>query len=237
VRRLALIAAVVALVAAAAGVVDLPDPERLARSFGSTLGPYTYALVGVMAFLETGAAVGLIAPGELIVILGGVAAGQREVELTVMIALVWACAVAGDLTSFAVGRRVGRDFLLARGHRVRLTPERLARVERYFARHGGKTILAGRFVGLVRSLAPVVAGASEMPARRFVPATVLAAGVWAAACTLLGYFCWASVDDALALAKESSLAVAAVAAVAVAVVLIVRRRRARRAQPTWVIDG
>jgi hypothetical protein len=65
------------------------DLEHVIRDLGSTLGPWTYALVGVMAFLETGAGIGLIAPGELAVILGGVAAGQGEVELVPLIALVW----------------------------------------------------------------------------------------------------------------------------------------------------
>ena len=129
-----------------------------------------------MAFLETGAGIGLIAPGELAVILGGVAAGQGEIELVPLIALVWVCAVAGDMLSYVLGRRLGRGFLLAHGRHIRLTPERLEQVERYFARHGGKTILFGRFIGWIRALAPFIAGASRMPARRFVPATIAAAG-------------------------------------------------------------
>lgn len=219
------------LVAAAIAIVALlggpPDLEHALRSIGSTLGPYTYALVGVMAFLETGAGIGLIAPGELAVILGGVAAGQGEIQLVPLVALVWACAVAGDLLSFALGRRLGRGFLLEHGHRVKLTPERIERVERYFSRHGGKTILFGRFIGAVRALTPFIAGASRMPARRFVPATVAAAGLWAIACSLLGYVFWNSFDRALDLARQGSFAVAALVALAVAGTFAVQRRRRR----------
>jgi membrane protein DedA with SNARE-associated domain len=205
----------------------MPDLEHIIRAVGSTLGPWTYGLVGVMAFLETGAGIGLIAPGELAVILGGVAAGQGQVELIPLIALVWVCAVAGDTLSYVLGRRLGRGFMLEHGRRVKLTTDRLEQVERYFARHGGKTILFGRFIGAVRALTPFIAGASGMRARRFMPATVAAAGLWALACTLLGYVFWNSLDHALDLARQGSLAIAVLVALAVATTLAIQRRRRR----------
>ena len=116
-----------------------------------------------MAFLETGAFVGLIAPGETTIIVGGVIAGQGEVELIPLIGLVWVCAVLGDTTSFFIGRRMGRDFMLRHGPRFKITEERLNQVEGYFERHGGKTILIGRFVGLIRAMAPFVIGSSGLP--------------------------------------------------------------------------
>ena len=115
-----------------------------------------------MAFLETGAFVGLVAPGETVVIAGGVIAGQGEIELLPLIGIVWTCAILGDTTSFFIGRRLGRGFLEKHGPKVRITHERLEQVERYFDRHGGKTILIGRFIGLVRALAPFIAGSSGM---------------------------------------------------------------------------
>ena len=95
-----------------------------------------------------------------------------------MIAIVWACAVAGDLTSFFLGRRLGRAFLVKHGPKVQITEERLEQVEGFFDRHGGKAILIGRFVGLVRAVAPFLAGSSGMPLRRFVPYDVIGAGLW-----------------------------------------------------------
>jgi membrane protein DedA with SNARE-associated domain len=225
--RLLMAVAALALVSVGTGLVEPPNLEHVIRDLGGALGPWTYALVGVMAFLETGAGIGLIAPGELAVILGGVAAGQGEVELVPLIALVWVCAVAGDSLSYVLGHRLGRDFLREHGHRVKLTPERLDQVERYFAKHGGKTILFGRFIGWVRALAPFIAGASRMPLRRFLPATIVAAGVWAVACTLLGYVFWNSLDRAVELAREGSLAIAGVVAVTVAVTYAVKRWRHR----------
>jgi len=231
VRALMAIAAL-GLIAVGIGLVNPPNLEHVIRDLGSTLGPWTYALVGVMAFLETGAGIGLIAPGELAVILGGVAAGQGQVELVPLIALVWVCAVAGDTLSYVLGRRLGRGFLLEHGHRIKLTPDRLEQVERYFANHGGKTILFGRFIGWVRALAPFIAGASRMPARRFVPATIVAAGGWAVACTLLGYVFWNSLDHAVELARQGSFALAGVVLLAVAGTYAVKRWRRRMAAET-----
>ena len=90
---------------------ELPDPKKVIGDIAAALGPWTYALVGVMAFLETGAFVGLVAPGETVVIAGGVIAGQGEIQLLPLIGLVWVCAVLGDTTSFYIGRRLGRSFL------------------------------------------------------------------------------------------------------------------------------
>ena len=209
------------------GLVQLPSLETIAREIGATLGPYTYAVVGAMAMLETGAGIGLVAPGELAVVIGGVTAGQGHTDLIALIAIVWACAFAGDLFSYVLGRRLGRTFLLEHGHVVKLTPERLRQVETFLARHGRKTILVGRFIGLVRALTPFVAGSSRMPARRFVPTTFVAAGIWSAAFSLLGYVCWQSFDEAAAIAREGTLAFVAFVVAALGVIVAWRALRAR----------
>lgn len=204
------------------GLVHPPNVETLIRDVTGTLGPYTYALVGGLAFLETGAGVGLVAPGELAVIFGGVSAGQREIELIPLIAIVWACALAGDLSSFLLGRRLGREFLIRHGPKVGITPQRLEQVEKYFTAHGGKTIFIGRFVGLIRPLSPFIAGASKMSARRFIPLTALAAGIWAATFCVLGYLFWHSLDQLIALTKQGTFAVTAVVALVVGAIAVYR---------------
>jgi membrane protein DedA with SNARE-associated domain len=197
------------------GLVHVPSLETVARDVGSSLGSYTYAVVGLMALLETGAGIGLVAPGELAVVIGGVTAGQGHTNLLLLIAIVWLCALTGDLISYVLGLRLGRGFLLEHGHLIKLTPARLAQVEGFLGRHGGKTIIVGRFIGLVRALAPFVAGSSRMPARRFIPATFVAAGIWSAVFSVLGYVCWQSFDQAAAIAKQGTLALAGLVAVVV----------------------
>ena len=100
------------------------DIEQVLTDLSEWLGAWTYLLVGLLAFLETGAFVGLIFPGETAVILGGAVAGQGKTSIVITIAVVWFCAWAGDTTSFYIGRRLGREFILKHGRKVLITPER-----------------------------------------------------------------------------------------------------------------
>jgi membrane-associated protein len=219
--------AAAALVLLATGVVQTPDVSGWLTDLADTLGAWTYALVAGLAFLETGAFVGLIAPGETAIVIGGVVAAQGDVSLPLIALAAWLAAAAGDLASYALGRRLGRPFLVAHGPRVGVTAPRLARVETFFDRHGGKAILIGRFVGLVRAVAPFVAGASRLELRRFLPYSLLGTLVWATAYTLAGYAFHESFEAATAVLTQGALALAVLAAIAVAF----KALRGRRLQP------
>jgi membrane protein DedA with SNARE-associated domain len=199
-----------------AGVIPMPDLEGALTDLADTLGTWTYALVGALAFLETGAFVGLVAPGETAVVLGGVVAAQGEVALVPMLLLVWVAAALGDFASFMLGRRLGRRFLVSRGPRFGVTAPRLARVEGFFDRHGAKAILVGRFVGIVRAVAPFLAGSSGMRMRAFLPWSLLGTLAWAATFTLVGYVFHASFSAAADHVTHAAFGLAVVAAVALA---------------------
>ena len=211
--------------AVGAGLLKLPNLEELILKVGEALGPWTYLLVGALAFLETGAFVGLIAPGETAVIVGGLVAGQGKISLPILIAVVWTCAVAGDLVSYTIGRRLGRDFLLRHGERLQITDERLKTVEGFFERRGGATILIGRFIGFVRALAPFVAGTARMPMRTFLPYDVLGAGAWAATFSVLGYVFWQSFHQLTTYVSRGLFAFATVVAIAVGIWFLIQVRR------------
>jgi undecaprenyl-diphosphatase len=243
-RRLGRQRTVLALVVAAAlGVYAshllalLPDPKRIIEDVATTLGAWTYVVVGLFAFLETGAFIGLVAPGETIILAGGVIAGQGEIALIPLIGLVWLCAILGDTTSFLIGRRLGRDFLERHGPKVGISAHRLEQVDRFFDRHGGKTILIGRFIGLVRAIAPFVAGSSGLAYRRFIPYSVVGTGIWGSAFCVLGYVFWQSFDRVASVAGHAVTAFGVVAGVAVAVVWAYRRLRdpeQRRILSAWL---
>ena len=219
------IAIALGLAVYASGVLsELPDPKKVIGDVADALGPWTYALVGVMAFLETGAFVGLVAPGETVVIAGGVVAGEGTIELMPLIGLVWVCAILGDVTSFYVGRRLGRDFLEKHGPRVKITHERLEQVEGYFDRHGGKTILIGRFIGLVRALAPFIAGSSGLAFRRFIPYSVVGTGLWATIFCVLGFIFWRSFDRVAHIAGQAVFGLGVTIALIAGIVVLYRRR-------------
>jgi undecaprenyl-diphosphatase len=174
----------------------LPDfsLEEFVEDLSEELGSWTYLLVGALAFLETGAFVGLVAPGEFTVMLGGAVAGQGVISLPLILGITWLCAFLGDTVSFVLGARLGRGFMVRHGARFRITDQRLKQVENYFARYGGRTILIGRFIGLVRALAPFIAGTSNMRYSAFAPYSILGTGLWATAFILIGYFFSQSLD-------------------------------------------
>jgi membrane protein DedA with SNARE-associated domain/membrane-associated phospholipid phosphatase len=220
------------------GMIGLPNFEKLLEDAGEALGPWTYLLVGVLAFLETGAFVGFVAPGETTVIVGGLVAGQGRISLFVLIAITWACAVAGDLTSFWLGRRLGRAWLLRHGERLKITESKLDTVEGFFDRRGGTTILVGRFIGFVRPLAPFLAGAARMPLRRFLPYDVIGAGLWTATFATLGYVFWQSFSKLTTYVSRGLFAFGTVVVVVAGIVWLVRLRRdpERQAQIRAWID-
>ena len=216
------------LVLVGTGVIELPDLEKALADVGERLGQWTYALVGAVAFLETGAFIGLVAPGEVTVIAGGVVAGQGVIELVPLILLVWVCCLAGDNLSFWLGRRLGRGWIERHGEKVLVTEDRLKRVERFFERHGGMTILIGRYVGFVRPLAPFVAGFSHMGPKRFLAYDVVGTGLWAATFTVLGYVSWQNFDRAVEIASNATLVLGVLVVVGLAVVVIRSRHNEGR---------
>jgi membrane-associated protein len=213
--------AVIALVLVATNVVELPNLEHALTELSETLGAWTYALVGGLAFLETGAFVGLVAPGETAIVLGGVVAAQGEIDLVTVLLIAWVAAALGDLASFALGARLGRRFIHKHGPRVGMTEPRLDRVDRFYARHGAKAILVGRFVGIVRAVSPFLAGASGLRFRAFLPWSLLGTAVWASAFTLVGYAFSESFSKAAGTLTHGAFAIAVLAAIA----LFVRAHR------------
>jgi undecaprenyl-diphosphatase len=222
---------VVALVVAAglavygSGVLQHVDIQKGIEDLAQALGKWTYALVGFMAFAETGAFIGLVAPGEFTVLLGGVIAGQGTINIFVLIAIVWACTLSGDSVSFFLGRRLGRNFLTRHGPRFRITPERLAQVDKHFERRGGSTVLIGRFIGFVRPIAPFVAGTSGMPYRRFLPYSVLGTGIWGPGLCVLGYIFWQSFDQVTKIAGRATLVFTVLVAIGVGAWQLRKRMR------------
>jgi membrane protein DedA with SNARE-associated domain/membrane-associated phospholipid phosphatase len=211
--------------------------QELLEDISNTLGAWTYLIVGLFAFAETGAFVGLVVPGETVMLLGGAVAGQGAISIYLLIAIAWFSAWAGDTTSFFIGRRLGREFIIRNGPRFGLAQERFERVEDYFSRHGGKTIFIGRFVGIVRAFAPFVAGSSGMRYRGFVPFSILGTGLWASAHILIGYAFSRTIDTAAKYAGRGALLLGTLIVVAVGSIWLYRRLRVeenRRAAVRWM---
>ncbi|HEU4738367.1 MAG TPA: VTT domain-containing protein [Solirubrobacterales bacterium] len=198
------------------------DLQNLLEEISETLGAWTYLLVGFFAFAETGAGIGLVVPGETTMLLGGAVAGQGAIDVYLLIAIAWFAAWLGDTTSFFLGRRLGREFVLKHGARVGISHERFEKVEDYFSRHGGKTIFIGRWISLVRALAPFIAGSSRMSYRGFVPYSILGTGLWASLHILVGYFFSRSIETAGHYAARGAFLLATLIALVIGTVYLVR---------------
>jgi len=152
------------------------------------IGSWGYAVVFLGAALESAAFLGLLVPGESLVIVSGMLAAAGLFDLPTLITVISAGAVVGDSIGYELGRRLGRPWLLRRGARLGFHRDRIEAVDAFFDRHGGKAVLIGRFIGFLRALAPFVAGSSRMPYLRFLAYNVAGAVLWTVACVLLGYF-------------------------------------------------
>ncbi len=184
-------------------------------------------LAFLLPFGETVALLDTIVPGEVGLVLIGAAAAQADVSLVAVIAVGAAGAFLGDSTSWYIGHRWGVS-LITRWEPVRRRMEPpLMRTEQYFAKHGGITVFAGRFVGVLRAFVPLVAGTSGMTFRQFVPWNLAASVLWVGVVVMLGAIFGetvATVIDRFGLVLTGLLIVAALG-------LVVRHfRRRRRAQ-------
>ena len=151
----------------------------------------TGGLVGlcVLIFVETGLLIGFVFPGDSILFTAGVFAAQPEpfAPLWLLCVAVPLAAILGDQCGFLIGRRLGRGVLEGRLMRT-IGPTYVERTHRFFDRFGPLTVFFGRFIGIVRTLTPVVAGFSGMRHSVFTFFSVLGSIVWAAGIIVLGYF-------------------------------------------------
>ena len=145
-----------------------------------------YALLIGIVFIETGLLVGFFLPGDSLLITAGLVAATGMLNIWwINIALIVA-AVVGDSTGYAIGRRIGPR-LFTREKSLLFNPKHVERTRRFYQRHGAKTIVIARFVPIVRTFAPVVAGVGEMEYRRFLTYNILGGVGWVISMTWAGY--------------------------------------------------
>jgi len=191
------------------------------------LGSWVYAAIAFTIFAETGLVVTPWLPGESLLLTSGTLAGAGILDIRVLVPLLLVAAFLGDVCNFLIGRFVGRRVL--RKPRRFPRPEHMAQAEHFYARHGAAAIILGRYVPVVRTLAPFVAGMAGMPLKRLMAYAVVAEGSWVVIFLGAGYWfgSYGWVQDYLALA----LALVVVASVLPGAVAYVVRRLRRRCAP------
>ena len=158
------------------------DPEHLIRTFG---------MIGAMAvvFAESGLLVGFFLPGDSLLFTAGLLVATTSLlpPLWVVVALIVVSAIAGDQVGYVIGKQAGPRVFQRPNSRL-FRPEYVDKAYGFFERYGGRAIILARFVPIVRTFAPVVAGVSKMHYRTFVAYNVIGGLLWGVGVTVLGYY-------------------------------------------------
>jgi membrane-associated protein len=153
----------------------------------ATHGAWIYAILFLVIFCETGLVVTPFLPGDSLLFAAGTVAAVGGLDVHLLVALLIVAAILGDTVNYAIGNYVGprvfhyeNSFWLNRRH--------LDRAHAFYERHGGKTIVIARFVPIIRTYAPFVAGIGTMSYRRFLAYNVSGAALWVVSLAYAGYF-------------------------------------------------
>jgi membrane-associated protein len=150
-------------------------------------GVWIYAILFAIIFSETGFVVTPFLPGDSLLFVAGAVAASGGMNVHVLVALLIAAAILGNSVNYAIGRWLGRHFFTNRGSRW-LNPAHLEKAHAFYERHGGKAVVISRFLPIVRTYIPFVAGMGEMDPVRYTAFNVAGAVLWVASLCYLGYF-------------------------------------------------
>ena len=164
--------------------------EHLA-TFVATHGKLVYGLLFAIIFAETGLVVTPFLPGDSLLFAAGALAATGPLDVTVLMILLFTASVLGDAVNYSVGRRIGPRVFRPEGRQGRLekllNPKHLERTHEFFETHGGKAVVMARFVPIVRTFIPFVAGAAAMTYGTFAFYNVLGGALWVVVCVGAGY--------------------------------------------------
>jgi membrane-associated protein len=188
-----------------------------------------YVVLVTIVFTETGLLVGFFLPGDSLLITAGLVAASGGLDIRWLNVLLIAAAILGDSTGYAIGARLGPR-LFTRERSMLFNPRHVERTRQFYARHGAKTIVIARFVPIIRTFAPVVAGVGQMAYRRFLVYNVVGGVGWVVSMTWAGYLLGRIIPD---LDRYIHLVVAIVIVLSVIPIGIefARERRKRSAAP------
>jgi membrane-associated protein len=150
-------------------------------------GVWIYAILFAIIFSETGLVIAPFLPGDSLLFVTGALCGMGSLELQILMPLLMLAAFGGDNTNYWIGRLLGLRLLNSRGQRF-IKHEHLEKTHRFFEKHGGKTIIFARFLPIIRTFAPFVAGIATMSYRLFLIFSALGSMAWIGSVTLAGYF-------------------------------------------------
>ncbi len=165
--------------------------SNFAASFDTQLSPVApflfYLVIGVIIFIETGLLIGFFLPGDSLLFSAGLVAATRDdLNIVILISVIFLAAFIGDQVGYVIGRKLGRPYLERRN-----TPRMmrmLARSEKFYARYGWWSVVIARYIPWVRTFVPPIAGTVKMNYYKFLSANALGALLWGVGITLAGFY-------------------------------------------------
>lgn len=163
------------------------DAQKLRALLEYTLsGWYAYAVLAGIVFAETGLLVGFLLPGDSLLFIVGVVAGAGHLDIVLINVILIAAAIIGDGVGYSLGRRAG-PAIFNRPNSRWFKQEHLRRTHEFYEKYGGKTIVYARFIPIIRTFAPFIAGVANMSYKRFLTFNIFGGIGWVFLLTMLGY--------------------------------------------------
>ena len=157
----------------------ITDVQGLVQMFG-------YVGLAIIVFTETGLMVGFFLPGDSLLVTAGLFAAKGDLNIVFLNALLMSCAILGDATGYYIGKKLGPT-IFRKEDSFFFKKKHLIATQEFYERHGGKTIIIARFVPIIRTFAPVVAGMANMSYRRFAMFNIIGGMGWVFSMTMVGY--------------------------------------------------
>ena len=172
------------------------NPKIIIQTLLGKGGVFVYVGLVFIVFAETGLAVGFFLPGDSLLVVAGLFAATGQLNVAVLLSSLFVAAVVGDAVGYYTGAKMGPR-LFRRQKSLLFRPSHLQRAHDFYEKYGGKTIIIARFVPIVRTFAPIVAGAAQMPYRKFIVFNVVGGFLWVFSMVLTGYFLGSLLRDKL----------------------------------------
>ena len=185
-------------------VKDFLNPKFLIDYLLGWLGVYVYLGLFFIIFAETGLAVGFFLPGDSLLVVSGLFAAAGKLNVLLVMLTFFLGSVIGDNTGYWIGRGMGKTLFNRESSWV-FKPSRVEKAKQFFDKYGVKTVVLARFVPIVRTFAPLVVGATEMPYYKFLMFSILGGALWITSMVLAGYFLGGVVERALGIKLEDHI--------------------------------
>jgi len=185
-------------------VRDFLNPKYLIDWMLALLGGYVYIGLWFVIFAETGLAVGFFLPGDSLLVVSGLFAAASKLNVWFVMLAFFLGSVIGDNTGYWTGRVMGKTLFNRESSRI-FKPSRVEKAHSFFEKYGVKTVILARFVPIVRTFAPLVIGAAEMPYSRFLPFSLIGGLLWISSMVLAGYFLGGVIERAFNIKLEDHI--------------------------------